>query len=201
MKKSDKIFLVLFIGIVTFSLLYLFQASYAKYRKQIKGEFNTTIASWNIKVNNETINNKTDLTNTITPVIVNNSYVKANVVAPGTTGYFDITLDASDVDVDFIYEITSVVDEDNPLYDLRFYKYVIGGVEHTFTQAGVLTGDMVKNSSPISFRIYFEWYDGSDNTMNNADDTAYATNEDNVNTNIKVSIHFTQNNGNNGNNG
>lgn len=194
MKKSDKIFLFLFIGIVTFSLLYLFQASYAKYRKQIKGELNARIASWNIKVNNETINNKTDLTNTITPVIINNSYVKENVIAPGTTGYFDITLDAQNVDVDFTYEITSIIDEDNPLYDLIFNKYEIDGVEHTFTTDGVLTGEMVKNSEPISIRIYFEWYDESDNVMNNADDTAYATNEDNVNTNVKVSIHFTQKN-------
>lgn len=194
MKKNDKLFLILFIGIVTFSLLYLFQASYAKYRKQIKGELNARIASWNIKVNNETINNKTDLTNTITPVIINNSYVKENVIAPGTTGYFDITLDAQNVDVDFTYEITSVIDEDNPLYDLIFNKYEIDGVEHTFTTDGVLTGEMVKNSEPISIRIYFEWYDESDNVMNNADDTAYATNEDNVNTNVKVSIHFTQTN-------
>ena len=52
-KKNDLIFIIVFIFVVGISLLYLFQASYAKYRKQITGNLDATIAHWNVKVNNE----------------------------------------------------------------------------------------------------------------------------------------------------
>ena len=54
-KKNDIKFVIVFVIVVGLSLLYLFQSSYAKYRKQIEGDVRTTIASWNIKVNNEMI--------------------------------------------------------------------------------------------------------------------------------------------------
>lgn len=57
MKKKDIHFLIIFIVIITFSLFYLFQSSYAKYRKQVSAGMQATIASWNIKVNTENINN------------------------------------------------------------------------------------------------------------------------------------------------
>ena len=195
MKKNDKIFLVAFLAIVTFSLLYLFQSSYAKYRKQVTGELETTIASWNIKVNNEIINNKTALTNAITPTLDADSYIKAGVIAPGTTGHFVITLDPSDVDVDFTYEITCSPDSSTPLADLKFTRYTVGATNYTFSQLtpGVLTGDLVKNSSAQTITIYFEWDDNpSTNTMDNQDDTEYAIDSNNTNTKINVEIHFTQ---------
>ena len=68
----------------------MFQSTYAKYKKQVNSNVNSTIASWNIKINNETINNKKTLTNSITPTFYENEYVKENTLAPGIKGYFDI---------------------------------------------------------------------------------------------------------------
>lgn len=193
MKKSDKIFLIFFLVIVSFSMIYLFQSSYAKYRKQITGELDTTIASWNIKVNTETINNHSTLTNSITPILNSNQYVKTGVIAPGSTGYFVISIDATDVDVDFTYEIEATPNEDTPLDDLILTGYEIDGVSHTFTGEAVVTGDIVKNSTAQSITIYFEWDDDPlTNTMDNQDDTEYAIDANNTNTKIDVSIHFTQ---------
>ena len=192
MKKSDKIFIIVFIGIVTFSLLYLFQASYAKYRRQATGDIQARIASWNIKVNNETIINKTTLTSDIIPVIDTNPYVKEDVIAPGTTGYFDIIINATNVDVDFTYTITLSVDEDTPLYDLVFTKYTQGGTEYPFLTANTITGDLVKNTGNTSLRIYFKWNDDSTNIMDNAEDTSYASDENHELTKMKVSILFEQ---------
>ena len=194
MKKNDKIFLIAFVGIVAFSLLYLFQASYAKYRRQVTGSLEARIASWNIKVNNESINNKTELTSNIVPVIDTNQYVKTGVIAPGTGGYFDITIDASLVDVDFTFTIDSEVSDDTPLEDLVFTKYTLNGVEHNYTTPGEIVGDITKNTANTALRIYFKWNDDATNTMDNAEDTSYATDDTHENTLITVNIHFAQKN-------
>ncbi len=194
MRKNDKIFIIIFIGIVSFSLLYLFQASYAKYRRQVNANVQARIASWNIKVNTESIINKTELSSNIVPVIDTNQYVKANVIAPGTGGYFDITLDATNVDVDFTFEIESVVSDETPLEDLTFTKYVLNGNQYNYTTPGVITGNIAKNTANTSIRVYFKWNDDITNEMDNAEDTAYATDATHENTEITVNIHFTQRN-------
>ena len=77
--KKDLRFIIIFILVVTISFIYLFQSTYAKYKKQVNSNVNSTIASWNIKINNETINNKKTLTNSITPTFYENEYVKENI--------------------------------------------------------------------------------------------------------------------------
>ena len=71
-KLKDLRFIIVFIAIVSFSFIYLFQTSYAKYRKQIEGETSLTIAKWNIKVNNEYVDNKAVLEEEITPTFTGN---------------------------------------------------------------------------------------------------------------------------------
>lgn len=192
--KKDIRFLILFIVIVAFSMLYLFQSSYAKYRKQVSAEMTTTIASWNIKVNTENINNKTTLTNSIIPTLDSNQYIKSGVIAPGSTGHFEVVINAEEVDVDFTYEIESAVDEDTPLTDLTFTGYKIGtGAVQTFSGANTtITGNITKNTGNTTITVYFTWNDSATNLMDNQDDTEYAIDEDHENTNIIVSIHFTQ---------
>ena len=193
MKKSDKIFLIIFLAIISFSMLYLFQASYAKYRRQVQGQVEATVANWDIKVNTESINNKAVLTNTITPTLVSDPYIKSGVIAPGSEGYFTINIDATNVDVDFSYEIESSPDLDTPLYDIKFTQYEIGNTTYSFPAGGVITGDITKNSSSQSIIIYFEWDDDpTTNIMDNQDDTEFAIDPDNANTKIDVVIRFTQ---------
>ena len=50
-RKKDLRFLIIFVVLVSCCLLYLFQSSYAKYRKGVTGEVSADIARWNIKVN------------------------------------------------------------------------------------------------------------------------------------------------------
>ena len=191
-KKSDLKFIIIFIIIVGISLLYLFQSSYAKYRKQIEGNMDATVASWNIKVNNETINNKTVLTNEIVPVIESNDYVKSNVIAPGSTGYFDLIINAEEVDVDFNYEVSSEVNEDTPLTDLIITEYEMNGVRSTYDGTNKIIGTLQKNTGDTTIRIYFKWNDDQTETMNNQQDTDYVIDSNNQPTKIKVMIKFTQ---------
>ena len=190
--KKDIKFILVFILIVTISLLYLSRVSYAKYRKQIQANTTATIASWNIKINNESISNKSTLSNYITPTFDTNQYVKAGVLAPGSTGYFDIVIDSLLVDVDFTYEIAGSIHEDTPLSDLVITEYEQGGVRHNYNSTDKITGEIQKNTASTTIRIFFKWNDEAGQTMDNQQDTAYATDLDNQQTKIKLEIKFNQ---------
>ncbi len=192
MKKKDIRFIIIFLAILIFAGVYLFQTSYAKYRRQIKSDFSATIASWNIKVNNEMINNKTELTNTITPVINNSTYVKQGTIAPGTTGYFDLTIDATLVDVDFTYTIDVEPDVDTPLLDFIITSYTIGATTVYLQPGDSIIEDLVKNTGTTSLRINFAWDDSATNQMDNEADTEYAIDTNHTNTDVTVSINFIQ---------
>ncbi len=183
----------MFIVIVAVSILYLFQTSYAKYRRNTETTIQGRIASWDIKVNNESINSATTLTNAITPTIDTSQYVKAGTIAPGSTGYFDITIDATNVDVDFNYTITGEVDEETPLLDLNLTGYKINnGSLVSYNSTTGITGTIPMNTSSTQIRIYFEWVDDATNQMDNSEDTAYAQNEEYLDTVVNVTVHFEQ---------
>lgn len=192
-KKKDLIFIIVFTLVVGLSLLYLFQTSYAKYKKQIEGNVISNIASWNIKVNNETIKNKNTLENEITPVFNQNDYVKENVLAPGSNGYFDIYINAENVDVDFLYDISEVKNSAS-LTDLKITSYELNdsGTKITYDETAKLTGELKKNTKNTKIRLYFGWDDNEETQeMNNAEDTTYAQ-QANIKANLRLAIHFIQ---------
>ena len=192
-KRRDLTFIVFFVLVLCLSITYLFQTSYAKYRKQIAGELNADIASWIIKVNNEDITESRTLENEITPVFDANQYVKANTIAPGSTGYFDIIIETVNVDVDYNVEIVDSK-EATDLQDLILKQYELNDsgtrvtiTDHTFSQ------DFNKNTERTKIRFYFEWDDNpATETMDNQDDTSYQL--DNDTTKITLAIKFKQKN-------
>jgi hypothetical protein len=190
--KKDVKFVIIFLIISVISILYLSRASYAKYRKQANANVDTTVASWNIKVNNETINNKTTLTNSITPTYDSNQYIKSGVLAPGSTGYFDIVINALEVDVDFTYVIEGSVHEDTPLNDLIITQYEQGGNTYNYNSTDKITGEIQKNTGNTTIRVHFKWNEDNNQTMNNQQDTSYATNSNYQQTKIKATISFNQ---------
>lgn len=192
-RKNDLFFIIIFVIVVGLSLTYLARASYSKYKKQVSGNVNAEIASWKIKINNETVQDSKELSNDITPTLDSDIYTKEGVLAPGGTGYFDIVINAEEVDVDFTYEMTAEVNENTPLTDLEITKYKIGETETNYSTNNKITGDIQKNTGDTSIRVYFKWNDDtSTETMNNEDDTKYATKSTNANTKIKVTFKFTQ---------
>lgn len=193
MKRKDLTFIVIFVLVLSLSITYLFQTSYAKYRKQVTGELTADIASWIIKVNNEDITNSTTLENEITPIFDANQYVKENTLAPGSTGYFDIIIETENVDVDYNVEIVDSK-EDTDLQDLVLTQYELNDsgtraniTNHTFSH------DFTKNTARTKIRFYFVWDDNpSTETMTNQDDTSYQL--DNDLTKISLTINFKQKN-------
>ncbi len=192
-KRKDLTFIMIFFLTLCLSITYLFQTSYAKYRKQLEGELNATIASWLIKVNNEDITQSRTLENEIIPVFDTNPYVKENTIAPGSTGYFDIIIETVNVDVDYNVEIvdskeaTDLQDFVLKQYELNDSGTRIDITDHTFSK------DFTKNTEQTKIRFYFVWDDDeATQTMNNQDDTSYQL--DNETTKISLAIQFKQKN-------
>lgn len=192
-QKKDLKFIIIFVLILTLSFSYLMQTSLAKYRKQSSANVNVNIAKWEILVNKEDISNKTVLTSKITPIIDENEYVKKDFIAPGSTGYCDIIIDASNVDVDFKYELTPDTST-SAIADLIITDYIINPTETNsekiaYDNNTTITGNIKKNSSNNVIRLYIIWEE-ENGTMDNKKDTEVATK--NKETEINVKLKFEQ---------
>ena len=191
-KKTDMKFISIFIIIVLLAFLYLGVNTYSKYRKQVAAKGEATVARWLIKVNTEDIKGKTQLTNNITPVWDANSYVKDDLIAPGSTGYFEITIDATQVDVDFNYEIENLNDSTATLPDLIITSYQINGGTETATTGNKITGEIAKNTNSTVIKAYIKWNDDpATQSMDNQADTTFAQQADTT-ADISLRLKFTQ---------
>lgn len=194
-KRKDLKFIMLFVILVSCCLLYLFQSSYAKYRRQIEGTVSSDIANWNIKVNGEDIANKKTLTTTIEPTFLESENAKEGVIAPGVEGYYTITIDASDVDVNFLCTIHSDVSVDSSVSDLKTLSYVINPVSDTderltYSADTGIVQQISKNTKQTVFRVYIKW-DDDEGTMDNQADTEVAT-DDASKALMSVTLQFSQ---------
>lgn len=194
-RKKDLRFIILFVVLVSCCLLYLFQSSYAKYRRGVTGEVSADVAGWNIKVNGEDIANKKTLTTTIVPTFLESENSAAGVIAPGVEGYYTITIDASLVDVPFECTIHSDVADDSSISDLKTLSYQINPTSST-TDRLTYSADtgivqvIPRNTSQYVFRIYLVW-DDENGTMDNQADTEVGV-SDSSQALMQVSLQFSQ---------
>lgn len=195
-------------------LLCFMSNTYSRYVANTTGDVKMSFAQWQILINKEDITNNTSSSIVLTPIIDENNYVKSNKIAPSSTGYFDINIDPSNVDVSFNYDITlKVLNENMP--DLMITKYAI--LENNFDEnkdtitykdiennliSGSLdlenivatNSDEIENSKfePFTIRICFEWYEGKDEKMNDEADTLIGLNAKNNKLEIEAKIKFEQ---------
>ena len=100
-----RIKILLFVIPLSFFLCFM-SNTYSRYVADATGNLKMSFAQWQILVNNEDITKNTSSSIVLTPVIDANDYVKSNKIAPSSTGYFDISIDPSNVDVSFNYNIS-----------------------------------------------------------------------------------------------
>ena len=208
-------FRILLVFIPLSFLLCFMSNTYSRYVAGATGDLKMSFAQWQILVNNEDITNNSSSSIVLTPVIDANDYVKNNKIAPASTGYFDINIDPTNVDVSFNYNISlKVLNENMP--DLMITKYAIldsdfdeskdtityKNVENNLISGSlelkdinVFTGgDEITDSNfkPFTIRICFEWYEGNDEKMNDEADTSIALNAKNNELEIEAKIKFEQ---------
>ena len=175
-------------------LVDMIQDSYAKYVSSAEASSNLTIARWAFMVNNQDVINNSNFSTTILPVIDSNPNIASGVIAPTSTGYFDVTIDSSNVGVSYDEEITLSTGTNNNVTDIMFTGYKLNNNEivsfqnttnPTFTLSHLLTEQNRVNT----YRFYIKWNDGTGETMNNAADTQ-ATVDGNAT--VKINLRFIQ---------
>lgn len=205
MGKKFKILLLLISSSFTLGLM---SNTYSRYVANTTGDVELAFAKWQILLNNEYITNGTTSTLDITPVIEENQNIENNTIAPSSKGYFDVNIDPSNVGVSFNYKIDlKVLNEDMP--DLMITKYAIldkdyiDGDEITTTNIennvinGTLNFDKETENykfEPFTIRVYFEWYEGLDEQMNDEQDSKIG-NDASINDTklqIQATINFEQ---------
>ena len=176
-------------------LLDLMQDTYAKYISSADATGNFTIARWAFLVNEQDVLNNSDFSNTIIPVFDQNNNIKSGVIAPTTTGYFEITIDSSNVGVAFDEVITLNKDATNTVNDIVFtgYKKNDGQlIEFANNTTSITTTHLLnEETTENTYRFYIKWNDDENTeTMNNAADTEASVNGTAA---INVNIQFIQN--------
>lgn len=198
MKIKKRVFTILILITITILLLFFIRTIYAKYITTVKGDASIPISRWNLKLNSQQIINNSDISNLITPIFPGNNYISANVIAPTATGYFDLTLDYSAVDVAFKYEISVIPKENSAVMDLIVTGYSFDGgttitnfVDYTNTKISK-TIQLTDSHNSENIRIYLMWNDDSTTeTMNNFQD-ALSANSTDSNAKCNVTVAFTQ---------
>lgn len=193
-------------------LLCFMSNTYSRYVANTTGNLKVAFAQWQILVNENDITNNTTSSVILTPIIDENKYVEANKLAPSSSGYFDISIDPSNVEVSFNYEITLDIINDN-IPDLIISKYAI--LDKNYNENNTLKYENIINNiiqgsldlenistnsddnpehkfEPFTIRVFFEWYEGESEKMNDKDDTAIATSSDDNQLEISAQIKFEQ---------
>ena len=158
-------------------LLNMIQETYAKYISSADASSNLTIAKWAFTVNEQDVLANNDFSNTIVPTFETNEHIKDGVIAPTSVGYFEITIDSSDVGVAFDEVITLTKNDTNTVSDLIFTGYKKNNGElieiadqNTFS---INTTHLLDETQKINtYRFYIKWNDDElTQNMNNASDT------------------------------
>jgi len=203
LKIIKKIFILLAFISMVISFLVIAE-TYAKYSTSANGNAGISLARWNIFVNDSSIRNNSDFSNTIEPVFLGNADIASDIIAPRAEGYFDLNLDFSAADVSFIYEINIEPNEESVVKDLVTVGYSIddGEMIKFDSEDKKITDKIIyeENIEKRKVRIYIKWEDLDQSCeMDNYADTL-ATQVESGRALLNVKISFTQTQTNNTNN-
>ncbi len=167
------------------------QDTYAKYTSGINETTDISIARWRILVNDFDIRSNSTTENLITPVFSGNSNIASGVIAPTAEGYFDVVIDATGTDLSFAYTISVSNSDDSPVSDIKVTNCTLNGTTIPFVD-DVITGNISLTDQRVNtIRVYIEWFDGTGENMDNAEDTSTTMLDDSV-AKINVNANFTQ---------
>lgn len=177
--KQKAFLLIAFISM--FNCLNLIQDTYAKYSSNVDTSTNISIAKWNILVNNKDVKNNNDFSNSIAAVFTGNQNVSDGVIAPTAEGYFDIVVNANNVDVSYTMNMDINVSNDSDVKDLIITGYTVnnGPLTSLNTSNYNLSSNVsyLDNVRIYTYRFYVKWDDSENSTMNNEDDTNTTIND------------------------
>ena len=202
MLKRIKIILILLVLSATLSF---FSHTYSRYIADATSNLQVSFAKWQILVNENDITNGTTSNIELTPIIETATNIKANTIAPSSKGYFDILINPSNVEVSFDYKLTlELLNENMP--DILISKYAI--LPDTYKETDKVTKLDITNNEitgtfdfdnntknftfkPFTIRVYFEWFEGTGETMNDEQDTEIGKDAALNNTKLQIAASIT----------
>ena len=205
MSKKFRVLILLISLSLTLSMM---SNTYSRYVANTTGNIDAAFAKWQILINgNNDITDGSTSSITVAPTIISNENVKEGTIAPSSTGYFDIEIDPTNVELSFDYEITLAYDNAN-MPDLVISKYAFldedtdedNLVFQTLNTNSISGSKIFDNEtdnfkfSKFTIRVYFEWYEGSNELMDDEDDTevGYSAATDDTSFTIAANITFSQ---------
>lgn len=187
MKKRKVLFFLTFVSVCLLAFSIYF--TYAKYTSNFEKGTNINLTKWRLKINNSDISNNSDFSQSLTPVIDSNPHIANNVIAPTSTGHFDIEIDPSEIDLSFSYSIT-INNTISAIQDYKVTGYSIdNGSPLAFNNTPITNTILFDDShDSITYRFFVEWDDSQNNTTNNAEDTQLAINQETATINVHISF-------------
>ena len=175
-------------------LVDMIQESYAKYVSSAEATGNFVIARWAFMVNNQDVLNNSDFSATIIPTFDANQNIAQGVIAPTSTGYFDVTIDSTNVGVSFDEQITLSGGTNNTVTDIIFTGYKLNNnsvvsFTNTTNPTFTITHPLSEQNRVNTYRFYIAWRDGDNENMNNSADTEASKNGTAA---VKVNLRFIQ---------
>lgn len=189
MKEKNKVRIIEILCVISLIItIFSIQRTYARYFEQVDTTYNTNIKRWLVKVNDKIVHEAETLNEVMEPIIVENENVNPDILVPGQTGYFEMLIDYTEVDVVFEYEFSIEQLNETPLEDFEIYGYeVIDEDDHTITETSEIKGIIDPTTEVNSagekkreIRVLFRWNDGEGSTMDNRADTQFRGEEQNT---------------------
>mgnify|MGYP004618689727 FL=1 len=138
MSSKEKNYNVFFIvAIIVSVIVILGTVTYAFYQSSINGNVSGTIAKWSFTANDQASNFELDLGD----------------LYPGKSGTYNITLSATNSDLDVYYELITNGSIDDRLYWDSSYTKPLEGNDSYVGRYAVIT-----KGSSVTIPIYFNWH-------------------------------------------
>lgn len=178
--------------ISTFFLMFFIVTTYAKYSSQSDKNVTFNMTSWKLLINNSDIANNSNFSSSIVPTFTNTTYISEGIIAPTSTGYFDIEIDCSATNLSFEYLLT-VANTDSSVADFNVTGYSIDDFNTILPYSESITGEVLYNKenkiNTTTIRVYVEWDDSQENISDNASDTNLAINNSTSSLNVSININ------------
>ena len=184
---------ILILGLLSFLVLFIFgiASTFGLFHSNVDGDVNTDVAKWNILINDTNISDGVNDKFVINDLAYSDTTnKKPGTIAPGTSGTFSLTLDATDTQVSVIYTI--VVDDSkfgNEMLKIAKVEKVAGSGDFQEVTDGVYQGIIPYNAkSKVTIDFTITWINDE---ANNEIDSEVGTRE-NPDLEIPVVVTATQ---------
>ncbi len=185
-KKITILVLLTLVFLVVFGAAY----TYGLFHSEISDEVEADVADWVIKINNTNISNGITEQFTIDDFhFDSDSNVREGKFAPGTTGYFDLAIDASGTEVAVKYEI--IIDEEqfgNDFIKLTGVTLLSGNTFQKINDSKYVGVIPLQGRVVNTVRIGIEW---ENNDNNNEQDSLIGT-QSNPEMAVPVTVNLIQ---------